>query len=57
MPGQHNDETLLMAEVGRKTLRQVEVVVTHLLEAHMPEPRARELAHLLSSGSERTTIR
>jgi hypothetical protein len=31
-------------------LRQVEVVVTRLLEAHMPKPRARELAHLLSSG-------
>jgi hypothetical protein len=31
-------------------LRQVEVVVTHLLEERMPEPRARELAHLLSSG-------
>ena len=50
MPGQHKDETLLMADVGRKALRQVEVVVTHLLEAHMPEPRARELAHLRSSG-------
>jgi hypothetical protein len=31
-------------------LRQVEVVVTQLLEEHMPEPRAREVAHLLSSG-------
>jgi hypothetical protein len=50
MPGAHKNETLLMADVGRKALRQVEVVVTHLLEAHVPEPRGRELAHLLSSG-------
>jgi ClpP class serine protease len=50
MPGEHKDETLLMADVGRKALRQVEVVVTHLLGERMPEPRARELAHLLSSG-------
>jgi hypothetical protein len=35
--------------VGRKALRQVEVV-TRLLEEHVPEPRAREVAHLLSSG-------
>src|SRR5438093_11171091 len=36
MPGQHQDETLIMADVGRKALRQVEVVVTQLLEEHMP---------------------
>jgi hypothetical protein len=31
LPGAHKEETLLMADVGRKALRQVEVV-THLLE-------------------------
>src|SRR6266850_6628111 len=41
MPGEHKDETLLLADVGRKALRQVEVVVTHLLEERMPEARAR----------------
>jgi ClpP class serine protease len=50
MPGEHKDETLIMADVGRKALRQVEVVVTQLLQEHMPEPRAREVARLLSSG-------
>jgi ClpP class serine protease len=50
LPGAHKDETLILANVGRKALRQVEVVVMHLLERHLPEARARELAHLLSSG-------
>jgi ClpP class serine protease len=50
LPGEHKDETLIMADMGRKALRQVEVVVTHLLEERMPELQARELAHLLSSG-------
>jgi ClpP class serine protease len=50
LPGVHKDETLILANVGRKALRQVEVVVMHLLERHLPEARARELAHLLSSG-------
>src|SRR3954453_19195899 len=31
LPGEHKDETLDMADVGRKALRQVEVVVTRLL--------------------------
>ena len=50
LPGVHKDETLILANVGRKALRQVEVVVMHMLERHLPEARARELAHLLSSG-------
>jgi ClpP class serine protease len=50
LPGKHDDSTLLLADVGRKALRQVEVVATHLLERHSDPVRARELAHLLSSG-------
>src|SRR4051794_16763532 len=50
LPGAHKDETLILADVGRKALRQVEVVVGNLLERHLPEAQARELAHLLSSG-------
>jgi ClpP class serine protease len=50
MPGEHKDETLIMADVGRKALRQVEAVVTQLLQEHTPELRAREVARLLSSG-------
>jgi ClpP class serine protease len=49
-PGRHDDETLILADVGRKALRQVEEVATHLLERHFEPKRARELARLLSSG-------
>jgi ClpP class serine protease len=50
LPGEHKDETLILANVGRKALRQVEVLVRHLLERYMPEERAQEVAHILSSG-------
>ncbi len=32
MPGQHNDQTLLMADLGRKALRQVKATVQGLLQ-------------------------
>jgi ClpP class serine protease len=50
LPGEHDDQTLLMADVGRKALRQVESLATVLLERHMEHARARDVAHLLSSG-------
>jgi ClpP class serine protease len=50
MPGRHDDQTLLLADVGRKALRQVEAVVTQLLQHHFDAARARDVAHLLSSG-------
>jgi ClpP class serine protease len=50
LPGMHKDETLLLADVGRKALRQVEVVVTSLLERTMEPPRARDIARLLATG-------
>src|SRR5438105_7499449 len=50
MPVRHQDQTLIMADVGRKALRQVEVVVMHLLERHLPEAKSRELARLLTNG-------
>jgi ClpP class serine protease len=50
LPGEHDDQTLLLADVGRKALRQVEVLATELLERHSEPARAREVAHLLSSG-------
>jgi ClpP class serine protease len=31
LPGEHDDKTLILADVGRKALRQVEVLVTELL--------------------------
>jgi ClpP class serine protease len=50
MPGSHDDQTLILADVGRKAIRQVEVLVQHLLERHLEPERARELAQLLSTG-------
>jgi ClpP class serine protease len=49
-PGDHDDQTLIMADVARKALAQVEGFTTRLLERHMPPERAREAAHLLASG-------
>src|SRR6195256_3483147 len=50
MPGQHEDQTLLLADVGRKALRQVPTTVEGLLAKHMDPARAKEVADLLSSG-------
>ncbi len=50
MPGRHDDQTLILADVGRKALRQVETVARELIERHMEPGRARELARLLASG-------
>jgi ClpP class serine protease len=50
LPGNHEDQTLLMADVGRKAIVQVEQFATRLLERHMPAVRAREVAHLMSTG-------
>jgi ClpP class serine protease len=50
MPGQHDDQTLLMADVGRKALRQIAVTVRMLLEKHMEPARARDATTLLATG-------
>jgi ClpP class serine protease len=49
-PGRHDDKTLLLADVGRKALAQVEALTTQLLEPGMGRERAREVAHLLATG-------
>jgi ClpP class serine protease len=51
MPGDHDDETLLLADVGRKALRQINVLVAQLLERHMDPARARDVAELMSQGT------
>jgi ClpP class serine protease len=48
--GDHDDETLILAEIGRKAIRQVESFVTELLARTLPRDRATDLAHQLSSG-------
>jgi ClpP class serine protease len=50
LPGDHDDETLIMADVGRKALVQVEAFTRRLLERHLRPEEAREIAQLLSSG-------
>src|SRR6266550_5386899 len=50
MPGQHEDQTLLLADTGRKALRQVQLTVEGLLAKHMDPTRAREVPGLLSTG-------
>jgi ClpP class serine protease len=50
MPGRHDDQTLILADVGRKALRQVEAITRDLLRRHMGAARARDLAQLLASG-------
>jgi ClpP class serine protease len=49
-PGDHDDRTLIMADVGRKAIFQVERFVVEMLERHMTPERARDAAHLLASG-------
>ena len=51
LPGEHSDETLLMADVGRKAIAQVESFSFRLLQRHMPHERARDVAHLLAAGT------
>jgi len=50
MPGQHEDQTLLLADIGRKALRQVQLTVEGLLAKRMDPTRAKEVAEILSSG-------
>jgi ClpP class serine protease len=50
-PGDHDDETLILADVGRKALIQVEYFTRSLLERRLPPERASGLARLLSTGT------
>jgi ClpP class serine protease len=49
-PGDRKDETLILADVSRKAITQVETFVTELLERHLDPARARDVAHLLATG-------
>lgn len=46
-----DDQTLVMADVGRKAIAQVEAAATRLLSDKMPEEKARELATRLATGT------
>ncbi len=45
-----DDQTLVMADVGRKAIAQVEDVATDLLAKHMEKEQARALAEKLATG-------
>lgn len=50
-PGDHDDQTLIMADVGRKAIAQVEGFTTRLLGRHMAPGRAAEAARLMATGT------
>ncbi|HQE92550.1 MAG TPA: ATP-dependent Clp protease proteolytic subunit [Anaerolineae bacterium] len=45
-----DDQTLIMADIGRKAIQQLEAAATGLLQRHMEEEAARALAAKLSTG-------
>jgi ClpP class serine protease len=50
-PGDHEDKTLIMADVGRKAIAQVEGFTMRLLEGKLPPDRAKQAAHLMATGT------
>jgi ClpP class serine protease len=51
MPGNHDDQTLLMADVSRKAIAQVEGFTARLLTEKLGAQRATEVARLLAGGT------
>ncbi|MBA2359735.1 MAG: hypothetical protein H0V79_02155 [Actinobacteria bacterium] len=49
-PGPHSDETLILADISRKALHQVESFAAQILEQHMEPEKAKDVARILSSG-------
>jgi ClpP class serine protease len=50
-PGDHDDETLILSDIARKAIGQTESFTRRLMERHMPADRAREVAHILATGT------
>jgi ClpP class serine protease len=51
VPGGHRDEFLVLGDMSRKALRQVEALAFRLLCRRMSDDRARDVAKLLSTGT------
>lgn len=49
--GEIDDRTLILADVARKALSQVKATIKGLLKKHLEEPRAEEVAEILSQGT------
>jgi ClpP class serine protease len=50
-PGDHDDQTLIMADVGAKAIIQVETFTRQLLARHSLPEQARETARIMSTGT------
>lgn len=50
-PKDIDDQTLILADIAEKAIRQVERTVCEILRERMPEEKAREIARVLSSGT------
>jgi ClpP class serine protease len=50
-PQRHSDQTLILADVSRKAIAQVESFTRRLLERTVEPERAKELAHALATGA------
>lgn len=48
--GEVDDQTLILADVGRKAIGQIKAAVSELLQEHSPREKADELADRLSRG-------
>jgi ClpP class serine protease len=50
-PGAHEDRTLLLADVGRKAIAQVEGFTSRMLQRSMPAERAAAVARIMATGT------
>jgi ClpP class serine protease len=48
--GERDDQTLILGDMARKAIAQVEGFVSRMLAQHLEPARAREIAHLLATG-------
>jgi ClpP class serine protease len=50
-PGERDDRTLILADLSRKAIVQVESFTRRLLERHLPQERAAVVARVLATGT------
>jgi ClpP class serine protease len=50
-PGDHDDQTLILSDVSRKAIVQTESFTGRLLERHLAPERARQVAHVMATGT------
>lgn len=50
-PGDHDDETLILADIARKAIREAEHLTVRLLAPRLGDARARDVAGILTGGT------